>query len=100
MNGSGPPLVRVATWPSHLESDWDSPIWRHWLRRLGGAHTVLRYDERGCGLSDPGVGALSVDTWVADLEAVVDAAGVERFDQELMAFVDRARASNSSSAVT
>jgi pimeloyl-ACP methyl ester carboxylesterase/DNA-binding CsgD family transcriptional regulator len=80
MHGRGPPLVRVATWLTHLESDWDSPVWSHWLRRLGETHTVLRYDERGCGLSDPGVGELSVDTWVADLEAVVDAAGVERFD--------------------
>jgi pimeloyl-ACP methyl ester carboxylesterase/DNA-binding CsgD family transcriptional regulator len=79
-HGSGPPLVRVATWLTHLESDWDSPIWSHWLRRLGEVHTVVRYDERGCGLSDPGVGELSVDTWVSDLEAVVDAAGLERFD--------------------
>ena len=80
MHGSGPPLVRVATWLTHIESDWESPIWSHWLRRLGETHTVLRYDERGCGLSDPGAGELSVDTWVADLEAVVDAAGLERFD--------------------
>jgi pimeloyl-ACP methyl ester carboxylesterase/DNA-binding CsgD family transcriptional regulator len=80
MHGSGPPLVRVATWLTHLESDWDSPVWSHWLRRLGETHTVLRYDERGCGLSEAGVGELSVDTWMADLEAVVDAAGVERFD--------------------
>jgi pimeloyl-ACP methyl ester carboxylesterase len=79
-HGSGPPLVRVATWLTHLESDWDSPVWHHWLQRLGETHTVLRYDERGCGLSDPAVGELSVDTWVADLEAVVDAAGLERFD--------------------
>jgi pimeloyl-ACP methyl ester carboxylesterase/DNA-binding CsgD family transcriptional regulator len=80
MHGSGPPLVRVATWLTHLESDWDSPVWSHWLRRLGETHTVLRYDERGCGLSDVGAGSLSVDTWVADLEAVVDAAGLDRFD--------------------
>jgi pimeloyl-ACP methyl ester carboxylesterase/DNA-binding CsgD family transcriptional regulator len=80
MHGSGPPLVRVATWLTHLESDWESPIWSHWLGSLGETNTVVRYDERGCGLSDPGVGALSVDTWVADLEAVVDAAGLERFD--------------------
>ena len=80
MHGSGPPLVRIATWLTHLESDWESPIWSHWLRRLGETHTVVRYDERGCGLSDPGVGELSVDTWVADLAAVVDAAGLERFD--------------------
>ena len=80
MHGSGPPLVRVATWLTHLESDWDSPVWGHWLRRLGETHTVLRYDERGGGLSDAGAGELSVATWVADLEAVVDAAGIERFD--------------------
>jgi len=80
MHGSGPPLVRVATWLTHLESDWESPIWSHWLRSLGETNTVVRYDERGCGLSDPGVGELSVDTWVADLEAVADAAGIERFD--------------------
>jgi len=80
MHGGGPPLVRVATWLTHLESDWDSPIWGHWLRRLGETHTILRYDERGCGLSDSVVGELSVDTWVADLEAVVDAAGLESFD--------------------
>jgi pimeloyl-ACP methyl ester carboxylesterase/DNA-binding CsgD family transcriptional regulator len=80
IHGSGPPLVRVATWLTHLESDWDSPIWHHWVQCLGETHTVLRYDERGCGLSDPEVGDLSVDTWVSDLEAVVDAAGLERFD--------------------
>jgi pimeloyl-ACP methyl ester carboxylesterase/DNA-binding CsgD family transcriptional regulator len=79
MHGSGPPLVRVATWLTHLELDWRSPIWRHWLDRLGEAHTVLRYDERGCGLSEGEVGEPSVETWVADLESVVDAAGVERF---------------------
>jgi pimeloyl-ACP methyl ester carboxylesterase/DNA-binding CsgD family transcriptional regulator len=60
--------------------DWGSPIWRHWLDRLGETHTVLRYDERGCGLSEAGAaGDLSVDRWVGDLEAVVDAAEVERF---------------------
>jgi pimeloyl-ACP methyl ester carboxylesterase/DNA-binding CsgD family transcriptional regulator len=80
LHGSGPPLVRVATWLTHLESDWNSPVWQHWVQRLGETHTVLRYDERGCGLSDPEVGVLSVDTWVGDLEAVVDAAGLERFD--------------------
>ena len=78
MHGRGPPLVRVATWLTHLELDWESPVWRHWLDRLGESHTVVRYDERGCGLSDAGVGELSVETWVGDLEAVVDAAGMER----------------------
>lgn len=79
MHGRGPPLVRVATWLTHLELDWESPVWRHWLDRLGEGHTVVRYDERGCGLSDAEVGEPSVETWVGDLEAVVDATGLERF---------------------
>jgi pimeloyl-ACP methyl ester carboxylesterase/DNA-binding CsgD family transcriptional regulator len=79
VHGRGPPLVRVATWLTHLELDWGSPIWRHWLDRLGELHTVVRYDERGCGLSGDGVGELSLETWVGDLEAVIDAAGFEQF---------------------
>ena len=79
MHGRGPPLVRVATWLTHLELDWKSPIWRHWLDRLGESHVIVRYDERGCGLSDGDVGEPSVETWVGDLEAVVDAARLERF---------------------
>jgi pimeloyl-ACP methyl ester carboxylesterase/DNA-binding CsgD family transcriptional regulator len=79
VHGSGSPLVRVATWLTHLELDWASPVWRHWLDRLGERHTVVRYDERGCGLSDANVGDPSVETWVGDLEAVVDAVGLERF---------------------
>ena len=79
VHGHGSPLVRVATWLTHLELDWTSPVWRHWLDRLGESHTVLRYDERGCGLSRAGMDELSVTTWVRDLEAVIDAAGLERF---------------------
>jgi pimeloyl-ACP methyl ester carboxylesterase/DNA-binding CsgD family transcriptional regulator len=79
MHGRGPPLVRVATWLTHLELDWASPVWRHWLDRLGESHTVVRYDERGCGLSDAALGEPSVETWVGDLEAVVDATGLDRF---------------------
>jgi pimeloyl-ACP methyl ester carboxylesterase/DNA-binding CsgD family transcriptional regulator len=79
VHGRGPPLVRVATWLTHLEFDWESPVWRHWLDRLGESHTVMRYDERGCGLSGQGVAELSVETWVGDLETVIDAVGLERF---------------------
>ena len=79
VHGKGAPLVRVATWLTHLDHDWESPVWRHWLDSLGRRHTVVRYDERGCGLSDPEVGDPSLETWVGDLEAVVDAAGLERF---------------------
>ena len=78
-HGSGPPIVRTATWLTHLDFDWESPVWRHWLEALGDGHTLVRYDERGCGLSDRDVGDLSIDTWVADLESVVDAAGLDRF---------------------
>ena len=79
VHGRGPPIVWAATWLTHLEVDWQSPLWRHWLDGLGNGHTVIRYDERGCGLSDRDVGDLSVETWVADLETVVDAAGLDRF---------------------
>ncbi len=71
--------MRVATWLTHLDFDWESPIWRHWLEALGQHHTVVRYDERGCGLSDSDLGDRSIDAWVGDLEAVVDAVGLERF---------------------
>jgi pimeloyl-ACP methyl ester carboxylesterase len=70
--------VRSATWLTHLEFDWESPVWRHWLDGLAERHTVIRYDERGCGLSDRDVEDLSLDARVADLEAVIDAAGLER----------------------
>jgi len=79
VHGRGTPIVRAATWLTHLHFDWQSPVWHHWLEGLGEAHTLIRYDERGSGLSDREVGELSVDTWVADLEAVVDAAGLDRF---------------------
>ena len=72
-------MVKAGNWLTHLEFDWESPLWRHWMQGLGERHTLIRYDERGCGLSDRDPKSLSVDTWVADLEAVVDAAGVERF---------------------
>jgi DNA-binding SARP family transcriptional activator/pimeloyl-ACP methyl ester carboxylesterase len=79
VHGSGPPIVRAATWLTHLDFDWESPVWRHWLAELGDGHTLVRYDERGCGLSDREPGELSLDTWVADLETVVAAAGLDRF---------------------
>jgi pimeloyl-ACP methyl ester carboxylesterase/DNA-binding CsgD family transcriptional regulator len=72
--------VRAPSWLTHLEFDWESPLWRHWLDGLAEGHTVVRYDERGCGLSDRQVEDLSLDARVADLEAVIDAAGLERVD--------------------
>jgi pimeloyl-ACP methyl ester carboxylesterase/DNA-binding CsgD family transcriptional regulator len=77
--GSGPPLVKAANWLSHIEHDWQSPIWRHWIDGLSRCHTYIRYDTRGCGLSDREPPEISLEAWVRDLEAVVDAAGLERF---------------------
>jgi class 3 adenylate cyclase/pimeloyl-ACP methyl ester carboxylesterase len=77
--GGGPPLVRSAHWLGHLEEDWELPIFRHMLLGLAQEFTLVRYDARGNGLSDWDVGALSLDTWVSDLETVVDAAGLEQF---------------------
>jgi pimeloyl-ACP methyl ester carboxylesterase/DNA-binding winged helix-turn-helix (wHTH) protein len=77
--GSGPPLVRVGHWLSHLEHDWHSPIWRPFLSELGKSFTVVRYDQRGNGLSDRDVDDLSLEAFVSDLETVVDAAGIDRF---------------------
>jgi serine/threonine protein kinase/TolB-like protein/pimeloyl-ACP methyl ester carboxylesterase len=78
--GEGPPLVKASNWLSHLEYEWDSPIWRHWIGELTAHHRLIRYDERGNGLSDWDVEDISFESWVHDLEAVVEAAGVERFD--------------------
>jgi RNA polymerase sigma factor (sigma-70 family) len=65
---------------THLEFDRQSPVWRHWVRELGRGQTLVRYDERGCGLSDREFdGTPTLDTYVGDLAAVVDAAGLERF---------------------
>ena len=78
--GQGPPLVKTGNWLTHLEKDLESPIWRHLWRDLARDHTLIRYDARGNGLSDWEVDEISFDAFVHDLEAVVDAAGHERFD--------------------
>jgi pimeloyl-ACP methyl ester carboxylesterase/AraC-like DNA-binding protein len=78
--GEGPPLVKAANWLNHIEHDWKSPVWRHWLRELTRNHTLIRYDERANGLSDWDTPEISFDAFVDDLECVVDCAGVEKFD--------------------
>lgn len=77
--GSGPPLVKVANYMSHLDYDWDSPVWMHWMEELSRDHTLICSDERGSGLSDWDVEDVSFEAWVSDLEAVVDAAGIRQF---------------------
>ncbi|BBY30422.1 alpha/beta fold hydrolase [Mycolicibacterium sediminis] len=77
--GEGPPLVRAANWMTHLGYDIESPVWRHWVRDLAAHHTFIRYDERGCGLSDWEAGDFTFDDWVDDLETVVEALGLDSF---------------------
>jgi len=78
LSGSGPPLLKPANWLTHLEFDWASPVWRHWLRELSRDHLLIRYDERGCGLSDRDVEDVSLEAWVRDLEHVMDELQLER----------------------
>jgi DNA-binding SARP family transcriptional activator/pimeloyl-ACP methyl ester carboxylesterase len=77
--GDGPPLVWAAHWLSHLSFSWESPIWRHWTEEFAKDHAFVHYDERGSGLSDWTNAEFSLDACVRDLEAVVDALGLERF---------------------
>lgn len=78
-SGRGPPLLRAGTWLTHLDFDWNSPVWGHWWRFLSSRHRLIRYDERGCGLSDRDPASHTFDDWVGDLEAVADGLGLERF---------------------
>ncbi|MCX7554867.1 alpha/beta fold hydrolase [Marinicella sp. S1101] len=78
-NGEGPVMVKAANWLSHMEYDWECPVWQHWLNDLSKNNTLVRYDERGCGLSDRDVKDLSFESWVDDLETVVDTMGLKRF---------------------
>ena len=77
--GEGPPIVKTATWMSHLQFDSESPIWRHWIEGLAAQNRLVRYDERGSGLSDREVGDLSFEAMLLDLESVVDAAHLDQF---------------------
>ena len=79
VSGDGPPLVKAANWLSHLEYDFNSPVWSHWWNALSSRYQLIRYDERGCGLSDWEIGEFSFDAWVQDLEMVVDKIGLETF---------------------
>lgn len=79
ITGRGPPILRAAHWMSHLQYEWESPVWRHWIDSLSSGNTLIRYDERGNGLSDWDAGDLSFAAMVSDLESVVDASGLTAF---------------------
>ena len=72
--GAGPPLVKAANWLTHLEDEWHSPVWQHWMRFFSEHFRFIRHDERGCGMSDSRTGDLSLDQWVGDLHTVIEAA--------------------------
>src|SRR5687768_127428 len=73
-SGAGPPMIKAANWLTHLEYEWESPVWRHWIRFFTDHFRFVRHDERGCGMTDWNVGDLSFERWVEDLEAVVGVA--------------------------
>lgn len=76
-SGSGPVVVKAANWLTHLEYEWDSPVWKHWLQFFSAHSRFVRYDERGCGMTDWQGGALTLDQWADDLGAVIEAAHPE-----------------------
>jgi pimeloyl-ACP methyl ester carboxylesterase/DNA-binding CsgD family transcriptional regulator len=79
VSGDGPPLVRAPHWFTHLEHDWSNPAIRPWVEDLSRRYKLLRFDQRGTGMSDREVPEISPQAHARDLEAVVDAAGFERF---------------------
>ena len=70
--GTGPTLIKAANWMTHLEYEWESPVWRHWIRFFSDHFRFIRHDERGCGMTDWNVGDLSFERWVEDLEALIE----------------------------
>ncbi len=75
--GTGPILVKAANWLAHLEYEPESPVWGHWIRFFGEHFRFLRWDERGCGLTDRTVDDLSFERWLGDVDAVVSASGID-----------------------
>jgi pimeloyl-ACP methyl ester carboxylesterase len=77
--GAGFPVVRTGTWLTHIQHDWESPVWAPLFQQLAARFCLVRYDPRGCGLSDRRAPDISLDGFVRDLEAVVDSLRLERF---------------------
>ena len=79
VSGDGPPVVMLPSWLTHLEYQWRSVAWQPWLEALSTRYRLIRYDPRGCGLSDRTLDKVSFECWVRDFGAVVDAVGLDRF---------------------
>jgi pimeloyl-ACP methyl ester carboxylesterase/DNA-binding CsgD family transcriptional regulator len=73
-SGAGAVLVKAANWLTHLEYEWESPLWKHWMQFFSAHFRFVRHDERGCGMSEWNDRQLVVETWTDDLEAIIDAA--------------------------
>ena len=74
--GTGPVVIKAANWLTHLEYEWESPVWRHWIHFFSDNFRYVRYDERGCGMTERNVGDLSLERWVGDVEDIVAAANL------------------------
>jgi pimeloyl-ACP methyl ester carboxylesterase/DNA-binding CsgD family transcriptional regulator len=72
--GKGLTVIKASNWLTHLEYDWDSPVWRHWTQFFAGHYRYVRYDERGCGMSQWDVADVGASRWIEDLTAVIDQA--------------------------
>ena len=79
LSGNGPPLMRAGHFLTHLEKDWQSSVFRATITAFGANHTLVRYDQRGTGLSQADVDELSIEAYASDMLAVADAAGLDRF---------------------
>lgn len=75
--GSGPVMVKAANWLTHLQYDWESPVWQHWMKFFTDHFSIVRFDERGCGMSDWEVDDVSDANWLGDMECVIDAANIK-----------------------
>ena len=79
IGGRGPALVRTIHWLNHLDFEWKTPLRRQWLSEVMRHNTLVRYDQRGSGLSDWNVSDFSFERTVKDFEELVDVAGLEKF---------------------
>ena len=76
--GSGYPLVSVGSWMTHLEEDWYNPMWGHYISQLAGDYKVIRYDQRGNGMSDWDDVEITFERMVEDLKSVIDCYDFDR----------------------
>lgn len=79
VSGSGPAVVLLPSWVTHLDFQRRSVAWKPWLDALSERYRLIRYDPRGCGMSDRKVRDISFGAWVRDLEALVDHLGLDHF---------------------